>query len=368
MRVRRTSRGAAAAVAVLAACLASASGSGAATGGLKVVTQFQPPAAGQIELIATSFRARFTGSAAPVHPLTGVTLPGAGPPHTYGLLSGERLTRVQGDVATYVWLTVALKPLGAKSTHDQPLVGESLTVTPIANGSGSLHPAAQELTIDTSNPTELAAFGSALRADGTSSLSAANFRVWAYDDRSVFHWTLAKEYGVWNDVMATVTALHSSTTLPIGKITVLTGYKFAGGPGSTTGSTSPTSGTSSTGGTSPTSGTTPSGTSTSIGPLKACVDVTPTGSTTIENVKILDIGATGLRGTVTFNGQGVNNMSEPFVISTTGLTATPYVVTQPGTSTITISVTLPGGKTQQLTLSYTLNSTATTSTGCTPHQ
>jgi hypothetical protein len=95
--------------------------------------------------------------------------------------------------------------------------------------------------------------------------------------------------------------------------------------------------------------------------------VTPTGSTTVENVKILDIGGTGLKGTVTFNGQGENS-TEPFDISTTGLTATPFVVTQPGTSTITISVALPGGKTQQLTIDYTLSSTATTSTGCTPHQ
>jgi hypothetical protein len=52
----------AAVVVVLVACHAFASGSGAGTGGLKVVTEFQPPAGGQIELIATTFRGASPGA------------------------------------------------------------------------------------------------------------------------------------------------------------------------------------------------------------------------------------------------------------------------------------------------------------------
>jgi hypothetical protein len=133
-------------------------------------------------------------------------------------------------------------------------------------------------------------------------------------------------------------------------------------PSPSAGSTLPTtSGT--TGGTPSTP--TPTGSSSSIGPLEACVDVLTTGTTTVENVKVLDNGATGLKGTVTFNGQGIN-LSDPILFSTTGLTAAPFVVSQPGTSTITISVALPSGKTQQLTLDYTLATTTKTSSGCTP--
>jgi hypothetical protein len=118
----------------------------------------------------------------------------------------------------------------------------------------------------------------------------------------------------------------------------------------------------------PTAPPTPGGSSSSPGPLEACVNVSPTGATTVENVVVLDTGATGLKGTVVFNGQGLVNMSETILFSTTGETSAPYVVTQAGTSTITISVALPGGKSQQLTIDYTLPSTSTIVTGCTPQQ
>src|SRR5262249_50328980 len=118
----------------------------------------------------------------------------------------------------------------------------------------------------------------------------------------------------------------------------------------------------------PTGSSTPRGSSSSIGPLEACVDFSNSGgSTTVENVKVLDDGAAGLKGTVSFNGQGIN-LTEPFLFSTTGLTAAPFVVSQPGTATIPITLTLPDGKSQHLPLSFTLPSTPKTLTGCTPHQ
>jgi hypothetical protein len=58
-------------------------------------------------------------------------------------------------------------------------------------------------------------------------------------------------------------------------------------------------------------------------------------STTVENDKVLDHGATGLKGTVSFNGQGIN-LTETILFSTTGLTAAPFVVRKSGPATITI--------------------------------
>jgi hypothetical protein len=254
MRVWFSGRVSVVVVAAAVLSLAFVSGSGASSARLRVVTQFQPPGAGRIELIAVTFRARFSGPAAPVHPLVKVTLPGAGPPHTYGLLSGTRLSRVQGKVATYVWLSLALKPLGAKPSPDQPLVGESRNIVPIGSGSVALHPEAQELTIDNSDEAEFAQLGSALKAAGVSSLSATSFGVSAYDSGTLFHWTPTQLDGVWNAAMETLNQHHSSTVLPIGQIEVLTGLHFAGGP-STSGPTTGTSGQSATSpGLTPTSG------------------------------------------------------------------------------------------------------------------
>jgi hypothetical protein len=117
----------------------------------------------------------------------------------------------------------------------------------------------------------------------------------------------------------------------------------------------------------PTPSSTPGGSTASIGPLEACVDVSAGGSVTVENVEVLDAGATGLKGTVTFDGQGID-LTDPILFSTTGLTAAPFVVSKPGTATITITVPLPGGTSQHLTLTSTLGSGAKTSTGCAPHR
>jgi hypothetical protein len=110
------------------------------------------------------------------------------------------------------------------------------------------------------------------------------------------------------------------------------------------------------------------GSSSSIGPLQACVNVTSSGSTAVENLVILDPGAAGLKGTASFVGQGIN-VTDPFVISTTGQTAVPVVVSQPGTGTFTVSVDVPPslGTAQHLVTTYTLSRIATTLTGCTPH-
>lgn len=138
----------------------------AATHSFEVVTQFQPPSAGQIEVIAVVFSARFSGRTAPLHPITNVTLPGASQPHNYGLLYGTRLTRVSGNVATYLWLTMALKPLGATGSHDQPLVGEVRSITAISPRSTSSPVKALELTINDADEPELAQFSATFRADG----------------------------------------------------------------------------------------------------------------------------------------------------------------------------------------------------------
>jgi hypothetical protein len=104
------------------------------------------------------------------------------------------------------------------------------------------------------------------------------------------------------------------------------------------------------------------------GPLEGCVFVVNNGSTSTENVKIVDPGGGGFLGTVTFNGQGVNQ-SKPFTLDSSGTSVTPFTVGEFGSSTIGATVTGPGGQTQSLSFPFTLNgSNDVTASDCAPHQ
>lgn len=209
-----------------------ASGLGAAPNGLQVVTQFQPPRPGQIELIAVVFKAHFTGSKAPLDPQTGVTLPGAGPPKTYGLLSGMRLARVQGDVATYVWLSLALKPLQAKVSADQPLATEVRSVTAISSGVTSAHTPSGRLTITSSNQSELAKFGALLLKDGVTNVSATGLNIHAWDDwRISSKWRLGTgfQYQAWNTAWGVVGRTRVSVPAAVTGVETILHLPFSGG-------------------------------------------------------------------------------------------------------------------------------------------
>jgi hypothetical protein len=135
----------------------------------------------------------------------------------------------------------------------------------------------------------------------------------------------------------------------------------------TSGSTGPSTASTPAGSSTPTPSPTPGGSSSPIGPLEACVNLSTTGSTTVANVAVLDHGAAGLKGTVSFDAQGIH-LTDAILFSTTGVTAAPFVVRKPGTATFTITVPLGNGKSQHLTLPYTLNSVPKTTVGCTPRQ
>lgn len=214
---------------------------GATSRGLKVVTQFQPPASGQIEVIATTFSARFNGKTPPPDPITNVTLPGASKPLNYGILYGSQLIRASGNVASYVWLTMALKPLGAAASHDQPLVGESLTVTPISTGSGSLHTTSEELTINNADESERVQFAAVLRADGVLQFSVI-------DPHDIvpnrFHWELnpipSSAVSSWNSVFSLVENPQLNVATVVPSIDAILHANFLSGSGP---STTPTGGT-----------------------------------------------------------------------------------------------------------------------------
>ena len=104
------------------------------------------------------------------------------------------------------------------------------------------------------------------------------------------------------------------------------------------------------------------------GPLTWCMFVTNNGSSSTENLKLSDPGAGGDKGTVTFNGQGVDQTT-PFTFPSSGVVVTPFVVFNFGTATVTFNVMLADGTTQTLTAQATLDAgNDTTSADCATHQ
>jgi hypothetical protein len=73
------------------------------------------------------------------------------------------------------------------------------------------------------------------------------------------------------------------------------------------------------------------------GPLTVCVFITNNGSTSTENVHVRDPHAGGMTGTVTFNGQGVNQ-TNPITLDPNGSAITPFPVSVFGTATIGVMV------------------------------
>lgn len=241
-------------VAAFATPLLATTGSlGATTRGHRVVTQFQPPASGQIEVIAVTFSARFSGKTAPPHPITNVTLPGASKPHNYGLLYGSHLIRVSGKVANYVWLTMALKPLGERASHDQPLVGELRNIPEFYNH--GLHVEAQRLTINNDDEAQLVQFSASVRADGVIEFSVIDPRsVATYNN---FNWNLnpipSSAPAVWNAVGSLIENPQLNSAAVVQRVSAILHANFLSGgstptaPGSTSGPSTGTSGSTSSG-------------------------------------------------------------------------------------------------------------------------
>ena len=102
--------------------------------------------------------------------------------------------------------------------------------------------------------------------------------------------------------------------------------------------------------------TTSTATPPQAGPLSECVFVTNNGSTSTENVQVRDPNAGGRSGTVTFNGQGVNQTT-PFTLDANGSFVVPVLVTTFGTSTIT---TMVGSQTVSTTFTLDTSTDKTT--------
>jgi hypothetical protein len=223
---RRASRGG---LAVVVVCAVLAVMPGAASARLGVTAQFQVPAAGQIELVAVVFRARFNGKV-PVYPLRGVSLPQSGPPQSYGLLTGERCGGVKAHVARCVWLTVVLQPLTSTSVA-QVLVSEDRTLYPITRGiSGAVHPESQTIDLASSNGQELSRLGVAFKAaDVFKNLLAENFHPLSYGG-GVFGWPAGPSVinPVWNAAWGVLRNSPAGTTGAISAIGNLLGQSFAG--------------------------------------------------------------------------------------------------------------------------------------------
>lgn len=73
------------------------------------------------------------------------------------------------------------------------------------------------------------------------------------------------------------------------------------------------------------------------GPLSVCIFIMNNGSTSTENAHVRDPGAGGAQGTVTFNGQGLNQ-TNPITLDFSGSAITPFNVSTFGTSTITATI------------------------------
>jgi hypothetical protein len=101
-----------------------------------------------------------------------------------------------------------------------------------------------------------------------------------------------------------------------------------------------------------------------IGPLEGCVFITNNGNSSTENIEVLDKGAGGMKGTIQFNGDGLDKTS-PFTLGSNGMVVVPFTVTQFGSSTITVDLkSIPP---MHYSLNFNLGSANdVTQTSCTP--
>lgn len=86
------------------------------------------------------------------------------------------------------------------------------------------------------------------------------------------------------------------------------------------------------------------------GPLTVCVFIANNGSTSTENVHVRDPNAGGASGSVTFNGQGLNQ-TNPITLDASGSAITSFTVSNFGTATIGAMV-----GSQSASTTFTLNS------------
>lgn len=101
-----------------------------------------------------------------------------------------------------------------------------------------------------------------------------------------------------------------------------------------------------------------------LGPLEGCVFVTNNGNTSTENIDVFDKGAGGMKGTIHFSGDGLDQTT-PFKLGSNGMAVVPFTVTQFGASTITVNLaSIPP---MHYSLNFTLGAgNDVTQTSCTP--
>ena len=239
----------------------------------------------------------------------------------------------------------------------QPLVGESLTVVPIANGSGSLHPTSQELVIP--NDTDYANFfGGTPPASPTVNFSAedvlavtmgsspagSSININSVDIRTTGFtagWGFVHVTSVTPTIGGPITitggmitstggtTTNTGGTFTVG--TVLVGgtpelqFTFTGGTTSITGGTTATTG----------------GTTTAVTPTET---LTNTGGTTTTVG-----GTTTTTGTVIVTGGGSSTTLPPFILTGGQVSTTANVTTNGSSTTTTITggTTTSGGGTTQ---------------------
>ncbi len=99
--------------------------------------------------------------------------------------------------------------------------------------------------------------------------------------------------------------------------------------------------------------------------VEACVSVENKGTSSNELVHILEPGGAGAKGTVNFNGQGVNQ-TQPFTLGSDGTGVVSFPVTTFGAAVITIDVTFVNGQVVSLSFGFTLSAANDGTAGCNP--
>jgi hypothetical protein len=103
---------------------------------------------------------------------------------------------------------------------------------------------------------------------------------------------------------------------------------------------------------------------TAVGPLKICAFVSAGDLTNSEIVKVFATGSTGIKGTLTFTGAGLNQ-TVPFKMGKGGVALNSLTISTAGKATVTVvlSTKPPKKRVLHLVLSDTMG---LTQDGCTP--
>ncbi|HWB21523.1 MAG TPA: hypothetical protein VG652_01395 [Gaiellaceae bacterium] len=100
-----------------------------------------------------------------------------------------------------------------------------------------------------------------------------------------------------------------------------------------------------------------------IGPLKVCAYVTVNDSTPTENIKVLETGAAGFKGSFVLKGVAAN-VTTHFVVRKNGTAFTSFNGTTVGAEKVTVTL---GAKTRVLHLTIPVGTNIRQQAGCVPH-